>query len=205
MSSGGAVYARVPAGGVVELEAAIRAARGGQRQRGPLGVLACEPGHLFALVDRWGRGDDMPRWSEGPDPRLAEELAALSRAVGQVVAFFEVDEGEELGLYGVWQDGELTRWLVWCDGGWCEVEGEPQSWEGGLFTPERRAEAIEEARDWGGDPAAVEAAYASGRLVTGASAPRAREMALLIRTALAAPPYGVQPWPRRREALQQLT
>ena len=76
MDSSGAVYAQVPAGGVDALEAGVREARLIGRNSSPLGVLAYDPAvHSFALVDRWGRPDDMPHWAEDPDLELAKELA----------------------------------------------------------------------------------------------------------------------------------
>lgn len=204
MDSGGAVYAKVPAGGAAALEAAIRRARP-HPNTGPLGVLACDPArHAFALVDRWGRSDDMPRWAEGPDAARAAELAALSREVGEVVAFYEVEEGSLLGVYAVWREGALARELHCYEGEWTRVAGEPQPWEAPLFAPARLEQALQDARDDDRDEAPVRAAFAPGRLVEGARGPAPQRMAVAIREALRGPPHGFQPWPRRRDVVMQL-
>lgn len=205
MEASGAVYARIPAGGLAALEAAVREARPSSRRSSPLGVLAGDPAaHAFALVDRWGKSDEMPVWSEGPDLSKAPELAALSRAVGEVVALYEIDDGQSLGVYGAWRDGALVRGLVRGDGEWMDVEGEPQAWEVGLFSAAAQAEALAVAEEDGQDPGPIEAAFAGGRVTQGAAYPAPLAMARVIREALRAPAYGFQPWPRRSELIKQL-
>lgn len=208
MQSSGAVYAKVGAGGVEQLERAIVAARAARPARGPLGVLAFTPGeHAFALVDRWGKSDDMPHWSEGPDPAQATELTALSRDAGEVVGFYEVDEGTEFAVYAHWRDGALARALVWGDGEWMRAEGEPQAWEAPLFGAEGLEQALADAREDGHDEADVRAAYAKGRIEAGARWPRpgfAPHLTRAVLGALRAPAWGVQPWPRRRDVVAAL-
>ena len=146
METGGAVYAKIPGGGVAALEAAIREVRGKRLEEGPLGVVACDPAaHAFALVDRWGKGDDLPSWAEEPDLALATELAALSRHVGEVVAFFEIED--DFGVYALWRDGQLARELHWLAGAWAKVEGEAQAWEAGFFEARFLERALENVRD----------------------------------------------------------
>jgi hypothetical protein len=203
MESGGAVYARVPAGGATALDAAIRQARGERLSEGPLGVIAYEPaGHAFALVDRWGRPDDMPAWAEESDLAMAKELVALSALVGEVVGFYEVEDST--GLYAVWREGVLVRELVWTEAGWSRVEGEAQPWETGLFAPELLERALEDARDSGRDEAPIRESFGAGRIVVGATWPGPHRMAELIRTAIKAPAHGLAPWPRRRDVVKQL-
>ena len=203
MDSSGAVYAKVPTGGVAALEAAIETVRGRGFHAGPLGVLAFDPAlHEYGIVDRWGRSDDMPAWSEGPDLNDARELRALSRLVGDVVAFYEVDEGLTTGVYGAWREGELVRALEWADDEWCRVEGEPQPWEAPLFAPERLAHALENAADDGQDEAAPRAAFAAGRIERGARWPAPDRMAVHIRTAHPGPAHGFLPWPRRSDVVK---
>ena len=205
MECSGAVYARIPPDGLPALESAVRQARRASRHASPLGVIAGQPDlHGFAMVDRWGKSDDMPLWSEGPDLAQAPELVALSRAVGEVVAFYEIDEGSTFGVYGAWRDGALVRGLVWGDDEWMRVQGDPQSWEAGLFAPEALARALEDAREDGREEAPIEAGFASGRVTSGASQPAPRAMARLIREALRAPAHGLQPWPRRTELVKRV-
>jgi hypothetical protein len=166
-----------------------------------LGVVAFDPAvHAFALVDRWGKSDNMPDWSEEPDLSQADELAALSRDVGQVVAFYEIEEGSTSGVYGAWNDGELVRELEWADDQWVKVAGQPQSWEAPLFGTDELDSALEAARDDGRDEAEVRAAFAAGSIQSGAAWPVPQRMAVFIRTALRAPAHGLEPWPRRRAA-----
>ena len=202
MGSSGVVYAKVPAGGVSALEAAVKAARAVSRHDSPLGVLAVDPAaHAFAIVDRWGPKDDMPMWSEEPDFSSALELVALSEAVGEVVAFFDIDEGTELGLYGTWRDGVLVRELQWAGGEWQKVEGEPQPWEAPLFDAESLARALEYPQ---GAEADIRAVYAAGQIAQGARWPVPDGIAVHIRAALRAPAYGFEPWPRRKELVQEI-
>lgn len=204
MQAGGAVYARVPDGSVERLEAAIKAVRAGAR--GPLGVLKLVPGeHAFACVDRWGKSDDVPPFAERHDTvEAAKELAALSREVGEVVAFYEVEDGAEYGVYVHWRDGQVARHLGRTDGEWSHVVGEPQPWEAGLFAPERLEEVLQYAEDDGLGPDAVRAAFAAGRLAKGAALPRPHRIAELVARSLRAPLYGFQPWPRRRDEVKRL-
>lgn len=200
MESSGAVYAKVPAGGVPALEAALGRAAAGRSSAFP-GVIAHDPGGAFALVDRWGKSDDLPGWAEGPDLAMAAELAALAREVGEVVAFYEIDDGASLGVYGAWRDGELVRGLVWSDGVWDTVVGEPQLWERPLFAGTALADALDDASVDGFDEVPVRAAFAVGHLGPGATAPAPRAMAAKIRAALGAPAHGFLPWPLRRDLL----
>jgi tetratricopeptide (TPR) repeat protein len=196
MDSIGAVYAKVPAGGVSALDAAVREARGIGRNSSPLGVLAFDPAvHSFALVDRWGRPDDMPHWAEDPDPGLAVELAALSRMVGEVIALYEVDEGTTMGIYLAWRDGVLVRNLQWAADQWQCVEGEPQPWEATLFDPEALHTALKRADD----KEQCRAMFDAGRIVRGASWPGPERISRNIRTVNPAPDFGFAPWPRRKE------
>lgn len=202
MQCGGAVYARVPAEGVSRLEEAIRKVRT-RLERGPLGVLLFTAGeHDVALVDRWGKSDDMPHWSEGPDLTSAAQLAALSREVGEVTAYYEVDDGDSLGVYGTWRDGALVRGLVRGDDEWMHVEGTPQPWEAALFAPAALERALSDARLDGDDEDAVRAAVAAGQLVRGSRWPRPPVLRALL-TGLRAPADHGR-WPRRRDALKQL-
>ncbi len=201
METEGAVYARVPGGDVAALEAAIQQARS-HASSGPIGVIAFDPAkHAFALVDRWGKSDDMAHWAEGPDLETANELAKLSQLVGEVVAFYTVEEGMSLGVYGAWKDGVLVRGLEYAEGEWYRASGEPQPWEAPLFAPAEKAKALASARDDGRDPATVEAAFAKGRIEQGAAYPLPPLIPVHVRDVLRAPSYGVQPWPRRRDAL----
>jgi tetratricopeptide (TPR) repeat protein len=196
MDSSGAVYAQVPAGGVDALEAGVREARLIGRNSSPLAVLAYDPAvHSFALVDRWGRPDDMPHWAEDPDLELATELAALSRLVGEVIAFYEVDEGTTMGIYAAWRDGVLVRNLQWAADRWECVEGEPQSWDVALFTPQALQNALDDARD----REQVRTLFDSKRIVLHATWPRPEGISVSIRTVHPAPAFGFSPWPRRKE------
>lgn len=196
MDSSGAVYAKVPAGGVVTLEAAIKEARLIGRSSSPLGVLAYDQAiHSFALVDRWGRSDDMPHWAEDPDLGLAKELVALSRLVGEAIAFYEVDEGTTMGIYAAWRDGVRVRNLQWAADRWECVEGEPQSWDVALFTPE----ALHNALTGAPDKDQVRALFDSKQIALHASWPRPEGISVGIRTIHPAPAFGFTPWPRRKE------
>jgi hypothetical protein len=207
MQCGGAVYARVPAdGGVTRLGEAIGKARApGPAQRGPLGVLAHTPGQSdFALVDRWGKSDDMPRWAEGPDLSKTEELVALSREVGEVIAYYDVDDGDGMLVYGHWRDGALVRSLLRLEGEGWDVTGTPEPWEAGLFTADALERAAQEVSDDGGDEAAVRAAFAGGHISAGARWPRPPIITAMMK-ALRLPSWGFQPWPRRREEVTRLS
>jgi hypothetical protein len=136
----------------------------------------------------------MPSWAEDPDLASARELCVLSAAVGDVVAFFDVDEGTELGYYGTWRDGELVRDLQWAGGRWEKVEGEPQPWEAALFDPASLARALEYPQ---GTETEIRATYSTGQLTEGARWPVPDAAAIPIRTFLRAPAYGFDPWPRR--------
>ena len=196
MDTSGAVYAKVPAGGVAVLDAAVRKARLSGRTSSPLGVLAFDPAvHSYALVDRWGRSDDMPDWAEEPDLEQALELVALSRMVGEVIAFYEADEGTTMGIYAVWRDGLLVRNLQWAADQWECVEGEAQPWEALLFTPE----ALQNALDYAGDKEQVRALFDAKRIVANASWPRPEGVSASIRAVHPAPAFGFEPWPRRKE------
>lgn len=184
MECGGAVYARVPGGGVAALEAAVTAARA---SGAAIGVLGLDPAkHAFALVDRWGKSDDMPRWAEGPDLSRATGLAELSRAVGEVVAFYEVEDGGQLGVYGVWRDGALVRSLVFLED-WAAT-GAPEPWEA-AFCAKVKAE----------DP---DQAAAPDALGPGGPRPGGVSLGGVIWRHLGAVGWGLQPWPRRRDALK---
>jgi hypothetical protein len=209
MECDGVVWARVPEAGVGRLNAEIAHIRAATSRRSPLQVQAFDAAlHDLALVDRWGRSDDMPSWAEGPDFSDAPELAALSEVVGDVVAFYAVDEGSQLGVYGHWQRGALARGLVYANDEWCDVIGEPQPWEAPLFSPAHLARALEDTRDAGGDEAAVRAAFAAGHIEQGRAHPRpwVANLTLLdaMVTSLRAPRWGFEPWPRRRDALKAL-
>jgi tetratricopeptide (TPR) repeat protein len=200
LDSGGAVYAKVPEGGLAVLDAAVREARSIGRNASPLGVLAFDPAvHSFAVVDRWGRPDDMPHWAEDPDLELAIELAALSRMVGEVIAFYEVDEGTTMGIYAAWRDGELVRNLQWAADCWQYVEGDPQDWEAPLFA----ADALTRALDYADDEASIRAAFNSRRILPNSSWPRPDEISAAIRTVRMAPAFGFEPWPRRKELVKR--
>jgi len=205
MSSMGAVYAQVPAGGVPALEQAVKAAREKTQRPSPLGVLAFDPAvHRFAVVDRWGPSDDMPSWSEGPDLDEAVELVELSRAVGEVFAFYEVDEGLTMGLYATWLHGERVRALEWANDQWCRVEGEPQHWEAPLFGPELLERALENARDRGQEEEAIRTLFTERRILLEARLPVPDALSGFFRTTGPGPAYGFEPWPRRRELEKQL-
>lgn len=202
MQCGGAVYARVPADGAARLDEAIRKVRT-RPERGPLGVLLFTAGeHEVALVDRWGKSDDMPHWSEGPDLTTAAELAALSRQVGEVTAYYEVDDGDSFGVYGAWRDGALVRSLVRMDGEWQTAEGAPQAWEALLFDAPALERALSDAREDGEDEAAVREAFAAGHIMRGGRWPRPPVLRALLAGLRAPADHGR--WPKRREALQQL-
>lgn len=201
MGSCGVVYAKVPVGGETALDAAVKAARGVSKHSSPLGVLALDPAqHAFAIVDRWGHRDDMPMWAEEPDLSSALELFALSEAVGEVVAFFDVDDGTEFGVYGAWKHGELVRELMWAGDHWATVEGAPQPWEAPLFAPESLARALEYPQ---GPESDIRAAFAAGQLAAGARWPVPDGLAVPIRAILRGPAYGFEPWPRRKELVNQ--
>lgn len=203
MDVAGVVYARVPAGGLPELERAVKEARAVSHHSSPLGILACDPAiHRFAIVDRWGKPDEMPLWSEEPDFSTASELEALSRAVGEVVAFYEVDEGSSMGIYAAWRDGVLVRDLEWFEDQWAKVEGEPQEWEA-LFSDESLESGLARAGYSGTPEEDVRAIYAAGIIEPGASWPPCEGMAFNIRTTLPGPAYGFEPWPRRKELVQK--
>jgi hypothetical protein len=200
-STFGAVYARVPAGGVPALEAAIKEARAVSKHSSPLGVLAFDPAlHAFAVVDRWGPQDNMPIWAEYPDLGMAFELAALSRSVGEVIAFHEIDEGLTQGFYGGWKDGTLVRDLQWMDGMWIRVEGEPQPWETPMFTDEAFKYALEIAAD---DPEPVRAAFSKRRIEVQAAWPTPVEISRNICKVHSGPAFGFRPWPRRNELVDK--
>jgi hypothetical protein len=204
MECAGVVYAKVPAGGLAELERAVKDARAVSHHSSPLGVLACDPAiHRFAIVDRWGKPDDMPIWSEDPDLSTASELEALSRAVGEVVAFYEVEEGSTMGIYAAWRDGTLVRDLEWAEDQWVKVEGEPQPWEASLFGAESLERALERARYNGSSEDDVRAAFAAGTIEPGSSCPMPEGMAIYIRTSLDGPAYGFEPWPRRKVLVEK--
>jgi hypothetical protein len=204
MESSGAVYARVPAGGLEALEAAMAEARAASRHSSPLGVLAFDPTcHTFAIVDRWGRSDSMPIWSEATDLAVARELVVLSRLAGEVVAFYEIEEGEQLGVYGAWRDGALVRELCWYETAWTKVVGEPQEWESPLFSAESLERALGRARDDGLEEAEVRAAFSAGRIAEGGAWPRPERLPVHIRTVHRGPAHGFQPWPRRAELVSR--
>lgn len=205
MSSGGAVFARIPEGGLPALDEAVKAARTVSKHSSPLEVLDGEPGaHKFAVVDRWERSDNMPMWAEGPDLKVATELVELSKRVGDVVAFYEIDEGSTMGVYGAWKDGRLARSLLWCDAHWEEVEGEPQPWEAPLFSPEALDANLDAARDDGADTAEVSAIFAGGQIKSGKAFPRAEGLVRHIIKVCVAPLYGRKPWTRRSEIVDRL-
>lgn len=198
----GAVYARLPAGGREALVEALRRIATQRRQPVFLGVLAGEPGvQDFALVDRWGRQDDMPAWAAHLDLAVATELAGLSAAVGEVVACYDQDEGLTMGIYGAWRDGVLVRELLWQDGSWARVDGEPQPWEASSFTDAALAGSLDRAD--AGEHAEVRAAFAARRFAPGARWPMPDQLVRGIIAACRAQPFGFQPWPPRREALAQ--
>src|SRR5207244_3721797 len=99
VENSGAIYAQVPDGDVGTLEAAMREVTMAMHAQKPsrlphapafLGVLAFDSAiHKYALIDRWGRADDMPGWAESTDFRATAHLEALSAKVGRVVAFYE--------------------------------------------------------------------------------------------------------------------
>jgi len=154
-----------------------------------IGVLGFDPAQRFALVDRWGKSDDMPRWAEGPDLGRATELADLSKAVGEVVAFYEVEDGGDLGVYGVWRDGALVRSLVRLET-W-SAQGTPQPWEA-RFIAKVKAQDPDQADG----PDTIE---------DGAEDPRPGAVSVggQIWQELGAIGWGVpQPWLRRRDALK---
>jgi hypothetical protein len=204
MDSFGAVFARVPDGGVLALEAAIQSVRKAP-VRGPLGVLAHEADeHDFAVVDRWGPSDDEPSWYARLDE--PNELAALSALVGEVVAEYSIET--DLCHFAHWRDGELVRLLVWSDGAWETARGEPQAWEQALFTAPWREASLEVASEAGVDADAVDAAFAAGRVVAGSRWPTLITpdlgMSATLRDNLRLPPFGFQPWPRRRDVVAKL-
>lgn len=205
MECGGAVYARVPAGGLAALEDAIQRVRDPRWPgRGPLGVLACTLGqHDLALVDRWGKSDDMPRWAEGPDLSRAEELAALSQEVGEVIGYYDIEDGDQVLVYGHWKDGTLGRALCALEREWTHVQGTPEPWETDLFSSKALERALSAAQDDEQDEAPVRAAFESGRLTQGARWPRPAVIGALSK-ALRLPTYGSQPWPRRADAVKKL-
>ncbi len=197
----GAVYARVPAGGIPALETAVREARAVSKHSSPLGVLAFDPAlHAFAVVDRWGPQDNMPIWAEYPDLGMAHELEALSRSVGEVIAFHEMDEGLMQGFYGVWKDGALVRDLQYMDGSWIRAEGEPQPMEVPLFTDEALKYALEIASD---DPEPVRAAFSKKRIEVQAAWPTPAGISRNICKIYPGPAFGFMPWPRRRELVDK--
>lgn len=205
MECDGVVWARVPEGGVELLDQEIARIRQETGKNSPMKVLAFDPTqHAFALVDRWGKSDEMPDWAEGPDLSEAPELQALSKITGDVVAFYAVDEGSQLGVYGHWRDGSLVRSLVFADDQWCEVGGEPQAWEAPLFS----AQALEQALD-SGDPEETQRIFAAGSITQGASLPRpdypGASLMTAIATTLRAPLWGFSPWPKRRDARKALS
>jgi hypothetical protein len=205
MDSIGAVYARIPDGNLDQLAAAVVASRAVSHHSSPLGVLAGEPAqHAFAVVDRWGRSDNMPLWGEDPALGLAVELIELSRRVGDVIALYEIDEGATLGLYGAWKDGQLVRDLQWADFQWSVVEGEPQVWEAPLFAPAALERALAAARDDGRDEQEVRDAFAAGRIVAGQAWPMPEGLALHIRNVCRGPAFGFTPWPRRQDLVDAL-
>ena len=205
MSSMGAVYARVPAGGVLELEEAIRNARAMSKHTSPLAVLCFEEGkHQCAVVDRWGRSDDMPIWAEECDLAIAVELVELSRISGEVIAFYEVDEGLTMGIYGTWRDGALMRNILWADNQWYRVEGEPQPWEKPMFAPEVLQEALQNARDYGSDETAIKGVFEAGCIALNASLPVPNALSGHIWKVYPAPAYGFSPWPRRKELVDKI-
>ncbi len=200
MNSYGAVYARVPGGGVPELETAIKEARAVSKHSSPLGVLAFDPAiHSFAVVDRWGRSDNLPIWAEGPDLSLAFELAVLSKSVGDVIAFYAIDEGLEMGIFGAWKDGRLVRDLQWMDYKWSRVEGEPQLWEAPLFSEENLQKSLERADS----PESVREAFAKNRFIPDSQWPDPPGLITAIRTVYPGPLMGFSPWPPRKELVEK--
>ncbi|MBI4861163.1 MAG: hypothetical protein HY815_13035 [Candidatus Riflebacteria bacterium] len=196
----GAVCARVPAGGVPALEEAIREARSVTRSSGPLGVLAFDPAlHRFAVVDRWGRQDNMPAWSEEPDLGRAPELAKLSQTVGEVVAFYEMDDGLTMGVYGAWKDGTLIRDLQWMNGSWMRVQGEPQPWEESAFSDRALREVLDCADE--PDKEEIRSAYARNQIIVDTRWPRPF---FNVCQACQAPPFTFMPWPRRSELTDRI-
>lgn len=205
MQCGGAVYARVPAEGVAKLEEAIKKVRAPLPHRGPLGVLAHTPGQSdFALVDRWGKSDDMPRWAEGPDLSKTEELVALSKEVGEVIAYYDVEDGDAVLVYGHWRAGTLVRSLQRLEGEpWDVVTGTPEPWEAELFSAQALERALQFVRDDGGDEAPVRAGFAAGHIAQGARWPRPPIIGVMMKM-LKLPRWGFTPWPRRSEELKKL-
>lgn len=203
MQCGGAVYARVPAGGVTALDEAIKKVRDRALSRGPLGVLAHTPGQSeFAVVDRWGKSDDMPRWAEGPDLSKTEELAALSKEVGEVIAYYDVDDGDGLLVLGHWRDGTLVRGLQRLEE-WADVRGTPEPWEAELFSTQALEQALQDIQEDGGDEEEVRAAFAGGHIAQGAQWPRPPVLRAMMKS-LRLPSYGFQPWPRRADEVKRL-
>ncbi|HNV72824.1 MAG TPA: hypothetical protein PKO06_24160 [Candidatus Ozemobacteraceae bacterium] len=205
MDSSGAVYAKFPAGGVEALEQAVSEARKASRHTSPIKVLGGDPiRHAYAVVDRWGRSDNMPIWAEGPDLTTAFELVELSRLVGDVVAFYTIDDGLSMGIYGAWKDGRLVRNLQWMDDQWQVVEGDPQPWEKPLFSSESREACLECARDNGWDESEVQKMFQAGVLQPGFRFPIAHGLVRHINAACPGPLYGFEPWPARRTLLEDL-
>jgi hypothetical protein len=212
MDTFGAVFARVRGGDVAGLEAAVREVRGSRPSEGPLGVLAFEAGaHDFALVDRWGRSDDPPGWFESDSDDDADDgrftpLTRLSALCGEVVAEYSVEM--DLCKFVHSRDGEVVRFLEWCEGAWTVVRGEPQTWEAGLFEPAWLEASLENARDGGGDEDEVRAAFAAGHLVQGSRWPTLITAAVSVsgalRERLRLPTYGFQPWPKRADVVKTL-
>lgn len=198
MEAGGDMYARVPDKDPARLEAAIRAVRK-VPTRGPLGVLKFDPAaHDFAVIDRWGKSDDVPSWSgkhaEGDD------LAALSREVGDVVAHYDVD-GTSHAELAHWHQGALVRSLSFGDGQWMTVEGTPQAWESAFFEGAREQEMMDLFIDEPDKQAKVKAAFAARTIERGAQLPWPMPR---VWQALRAPAWGFAPWPRRREVVAKL-
>jgi hypothetical protein len=209
MDSDGAVWARVPANDVVALETVIRKVRSSTRRDSPLGVLAFDPAaHAFALVDRWCHADDMPVWVEYMDPAQSTELAALSEAVEEVVAFHVLEGGLLQGVYGHWRSGDLVRGLVWADERWLQATGAPQEWETPMFSSAHLAQALEDAREAGDDEEVTRATFARGHIMAGECHPRPGTPGFNLLDAmisvLRAPRWGVRPWPPRRDVLRDM-
>jgi hypothetical protein len=198
MEASGTVYARVPDKDPAKVDAAIRSCRK-WASRGPLKVLAYDPAaHDFALIDRFGKSDDVPSWS-GKHAE-ADDFMALSRALGDVVAHYDV-EGQQWAEFAHWKDGALVRSLTYGDGQWSKVEGQPQAWEAAFFAPGAVNELLDLLSDQPELQAELRAVVAARTVAPGARFPFP---SAAIFQPLRGPAFGFRPWPRRKDVVKEV-
>lgn len=194
----GGVYARVPDEDPARLDAAIARCRR-TLTRGPLKTLQYDPAaHDVAIIDRFGKGDDTPSWSGKHD--AADDLMALSKEVGDVVAFYVIDP-PEFAEFAHWKDGALVRSLQYGDGQWMKAEGAQQAWEETFFQPRPAKALLDVLDDQPEALAEARAVYAARKVEQGARFPWPTGAVFDL---LRGPSFGFGPWTKRNDVIKAM-